>query len=256
MRDSSESFSSFPCIDEVRALPHVAGFPDLRVLRPAPTAAQPPKPLPGFAGYRPGIASRRPQTDGAETALPGSHDDRSRVQRPIRRRVPQRPLLEQERFPWPSPSRYRLGTLLAPPRGGGIYDDACSGFTHVADRTVAHAPLRTRPLDHARGHRYQGPRHLPGPDSHRQAALNLSLRYVMSTIPSSQRQSSLGAHRAQVMETASVVRRQLFLSSRRHDAPSRRDALADSRAARILHPPAGTLHQSAAASSAMRKSSL
>jgi hypothetical protein len=25
------SFPSFPCIDEVRALPHVAGFPDLRV---------------------------------------------------------------------------------------------------------------------------------------------------------------------------------------------------------------------------------
>src|ERR1019366_6569820 len=37
------------------------------------------------------------------------------------------------------------------------------------------APLRTRPLDHARGHRYQGPRRLPGPDSHRQAIVNLSL---------------------------------------------------------------------------------
>jgi hypothetical protein len=54
-------------------------------------------------------------------------------------------------------------------------DDACSGFTHVTDRTVAPAPLRTRPLDHARGHSYQGPRHLPGPDSHRPAVLNLSL---------------------------------------------------------------------------------
>jgi len=101
----------------------------------------------------------------------------------------------------------RLDTGSAPswphPEGGGIYDDAYSGFTHVADRTVAHAPLRTRPLDHARGHRYQGPRHLPGPDSHRQAALNLSLRYVMSTIPSSQRQSSLGAHRAEIMPPVS-----------------------------------------------------
>ena len=64
--------------------------------------------------------------------------------------------------PWPT---HRAGPL----------DDACSGFTHVADRTVASAPLRTRPLDHARGHHYRGPRRLPEPDSHRQAALNLSL---------------------------------------------------------------------------------
>ena len=74
-------------------------------------------PLPGCAGYRPGIASRPPQTIGAETAPPGSHDDRSHVQRPLRRRVPQRPLLEPERFPWPSPSRNRLGSLLTPPAG-------------------------------------------------------------------------------------------------------------------------------------------
>jgi hypothetical protein len=41
------------------------------------------------------------------------------------------------------------------------------------------APLRTRPLDHARGHHYQGPRRLPGPDSHRLAIVNLSfLRHV------------------------------------------------------------------------------
>src|SRR5919106_1897561 len=111
MRHSSESFCSFPCIDEARALPHVAGFPDLGVLRPAPTAARPPRPFPGFAGYRPGIASRPPQTGGAETALPSSQDDHPHVQRPIRRRVPQRPLLDQERLPWPSPSPDRLGSL-------------------------------------------------------------------------------------------------------------------------------------------------
>jgi hypothetical protein len=162
------------CIDEARALPPVAGFPDLRVLRPAPTAARPPTPLPGFAGYRRSIASRHPQTGGAETALPGSQDDHPHVQRPIRRRVPQRPLLDQERLPWPSPCANRLGSLSSPPLGGSL-DDACSGFTHVADRTVAPAPLRTRPLDHARGLRYRGPRRLPGPDLHRQAAPNLSL---------------------------------------------------------------------------------
>jgi hypothetical protein len=104
------------CIDEARALPHVAGFPDPGVLRPAPTAARPPKPLPGFAGYRPGIASLHPAGEGVKTALPGSHDDRPHVQRPIRRRVPQRPLLDQERFPWPSPWANRLGTLSFPAR--------------------------------------------------------------------------------------------------------------------------------------------
>jgi hypothetical protein len=74
-----------------------------RTLRPAPTAARPPTPLPGFAGYRRGIASRHLAGDGAETALPSSQDDHPQVQRPIRQRVPQRPHLDQERFPWPSP---------------------------------------------------------------------------------------------------------------------------------------------------------
>jgi hypothetical protein len=96
----------------------------------------------------------------------------------IRRRVHQRPLLEQERSPWPSPCADGLGSLIDPPTAGPL-NDACSGFTRVADRTIDPAPLRTRPLDHARGLHYRGPRRLPGPDSHRQAALNLSpLRHV------------------------------------------------------------------------------
>ena len=117
-------------------------FPDPRVLRPAPTAARPPTPLPGFAGYRRGIASRAPQATGPRPALPGSKDDHPHVQRPLRRRVPQRPLLDQERFPWPSPCTNRLGSPSCPPLGGSL-DDACSGFTHVADRTVA--PTRFAP---------------------------------------------------------------------------------------------------------------
>jgi hypothetical protein len=115
-----------------------------------------------------------PQTGGAETALPGSQDDHPHVQRPIRRRVPQRPLLDQERLPWPSPWTNRLGTP-SPRLAAELSDDACSGFTCVADRAVDPAPLRTRPLGHARGLHYRGPKRLPGPDSHRQAALNLSL---------------------------------------------------------------------------------
>jgi hypothetical protein len=72
------------------------------------------------------------------------------------------------------------------------FDDACSGFAHAADRDSRSAPLRTRPLDHARGLHYQGPGHLPGPDSHRLAALNLSLDYVMTT--TSSRRPSCWAH--------------------------------------------------------------
>ena len=141
------SFCSFPCIDEVRALPHVAGFPDLRVLRPAPTAARPPKPFPGFAGYRPGIASLAPQAIGVETALPGSHDDRSHVQRPIRRRVPQRPLLDQERLPWPSPCLHRLGTLSSRPKAGSLTTLTQASLTLQTARSLrpaSHPTSRSR----------------------------------------------------------------------------------------------------------------
>ena len=131
-----------------------------------------------------------PQTGGAETALPGSHDDHSHVQRPLRRRAPQRPLLKQRRLPWPSPCHQRLGSLLAHPQRTGLHNDAYSGFTHVADRAIASTPLRTRPLDHARGHRYQGPRRLPRPDSHRQAIVNLSLlRHAILPFPMAPEQS-------------------------------------------------------------------
>ena len=46
---------------------------------------------------------------------------------------------------------------LDPPEQTDPLDDAYSGFTHVADRAVAHALLRTQPLDHARGHHYGDP---------------------------------------------------------------------------------------------------
>ena len=137
-----------------------------------------PMPLPGFAGYRPGIASLAPQAIGVETALPSSQDDRSHVQRPYTPEGSSAPapgtrthsmafaVIEPARLPLPRPKT-------------GPLDDAYSGFTRVADRAVDPTPLRTRPLDHARGHHYRGPRRLPGPDSHRQAALNLSpLRHV------------------------------------------------------------------------------
>src|SRR5215216_6419098 len=61
------------------------------------------------------------------------------------------------------------------------FDDACAGFARAADRPVASTLLRTRPLSHARGFRYQGLGRLLGPDLHRQAALSLSLGYVTTT---------------------------------------------------------------------------
>jgi hypothetical protein len=111
---------------------------------------------------------------GVKTALPGSHDDRSHVQRPLRRWVPQRPLLEQERFPWPSPSRNRLGTLWAPPQRR---DDPLTTLTQASLtlQTARSLHPRVKAARSRTGLRYQGPRRLPGPDSHRRAGLNLSL---------------------------------------------------------------------------------
>ena len=103
------SSCSFPCIDEVRALPHVAGFPDLRVIRPAPTAARPPKPLPGFAGYRPGIASRRPAGDRGRDGSPGF------PRRPFARSTPNTP--EGSSAPAPGPRAPSMAfAVLAPAR--------------------------------------------------------------------------------------------------------------------------------------------
>jgi len=92
-----------------------------------------------------------------------------------------------------------------PSTRNGSLDDACSGFTHVADRTVASTPLRTRPLDHARGHRYQGPGHLLGPDSHRQAILNLSLGSNSSGSPFPQSARAVWAHHAEATRRAGAL---------------------------------------------------
>jgi hypothetical protein len=76
------------------------------------------------------------------------------------------------------PARHPL-----PRPAAGSHDDAYSGFTHFADPAVAFAPLRTRPLDHARGRHYRGPSRLPAPDSHREAAPNLSLDQRHDELP-------------------------------------------------------------------------
>jgi hypothetical protein len=134
-------------------------------------------PLP-VAGYR-RASLPAAHGGGAEEGLPSSQDDRPPVQRPLRRRVHRRPLPDQDAFR----GLRRMQSGSAPSRSTSRWDsvdDACSGFARAADRTVASAPLRTRPLDHAPGLRYRGPGRLPGPDSHRLATLSLLLGYVMS----------------------------------------------------------------------------
>jgi hypothetical protein len=134
-------------------------------------------PLPGFAGYRRASLPGAPQAPGPR---PLSRVPRTTI-RTFNARYAGGFLGARS---WAKGAcrglrRGRTGSAPSlPPNGAGLLDDARSGFTRVADRAVASAPLRTRPLGHARGPRYRGPRRLPGPDSHRRAAPNLSL--VMS----------------------------------------------------------------------------
>ena len=143
------------------------------VLRPAPTPARPRNPFPGFAGHRRASlpAPRRVRGRDGSPQFPEQPSARSMPN------TPESPSASAPGSQTPSmaftahkPARHPL----LRPEGRGC-DDACSGFTHGTDRTVAPAPLRTRPLDHAPGHSYQRPRHLPRPDSRRPAVLNLSL---------------------------------------------------------------------------------
>ena len=77
-----------------------------------------------------------PQSGGAETALPSSQDDHPHVQRPIRRRAHRRPLPDQQRPPWPSPSPDRLGTLSSPPQAGRLTTPAQASLTMQTARSL------------------------------------------------------------------------------------------------------------------------
>src|SRR5450755_4394370 len=213
IRHSSESFPSFPCIDEVRALPHVAGFPDLGVLRPAPTAARPPTPLPGFAGYRRGIASRHPAGDGAETALPSSQNDHPHVQRPIRRRVPQR-LAPGTRtlsmaFAVSIPARHPLGPT---PRAG----ESMTTLTQLHSRCRPHG--RSRPAPHPASRPRTGAS-LPGTQASPRTGLTPAgrpelvapLRHVdhpFFTAPEQSRRTSSGDYESSADHSFSSITRQ------------------------------------------------
>ena len=129
------------------------------------------------SGYRQGrFPDRR---SGAEEDLSSSKDTLLTIPRPLRREILRHPLQALWCRPWPSPFGERLGSSSSVQRTDRRNDAA--GFTSCCGLVSCSAPLRTRPLDHARGLHYRGPWRLPGPDSHRQAALSLSIGYVITT---------------------------------------------------------------------------
>ena len=134
----------------------------------------------------------RPQAAGPRRLSPVPEMTVRTFNAHIRRRVPRRPLLVQRRLPWPSPWWDRLGTLLARPKAGCLTTLAQASLSLQTARSLL--PRFAPGLSaHARGHRYRGPRRLPGPDSHRQAIPNLSLGLCHDQLLSLMRPSSLGA---------------------------------------------------------------
>ena len=128
-------------------------------------------------GYRQGCFPDR--RSGAEEDLSSSKDTLLTIPRPLRREVLEHPLQALWCRPWPSPIGEGLGSSSSVQSTDRRNDAA--GFTSCCGLVSCSAPLRTRPLDHARGLYYRGPWRLPGPDSHRLAALSLSIGYVTTT---------------------------------------------------------------------------
>ena len=95
-------------------------FPTSEYYDPLRLPLDHPMPLPGFAGYRPGIASLAPQATGSRRLSRVPRTTVRAFSAHIRRRVLQRPLLEQERFPWPSPCADGLGSLSFRPKAGSL----------------------------------------------------------------------------------------------------------------------------------------
>src|SRR5439155_5268608 len=117
---------------------------------------------------------------GAEEALSSSQDNLLTVPRPLRREVPRHPLQDPDAVHGLHPLRHGLGSSL--PRTRRAVLTTLQASLHAADRPVAHppeegfvAPLRRRPLNRRREPRYRRPWRLCGPDSHRLAALSLSI---------------------------------------------------------------------------------
>ena len=135
-------------------------------------------PFPGFTGNRP-TRSRPPQGRGRGGPLQFPRH-LLHVPRPLRRRVPRRPLQVPRRFH--GLRQIHTGSAPSVLRQGGSLHDAAD-FASCCGPDSCSTPLRPRPLNRTRGLRYRGPWRLPGPDSHRLAAASFSPGYVM-TAPS------------------------------------------------------------------------
>jgi hypothetical protein len=180
------------------------------LLRPPPTPSRLPTTSPSRA-YR---SARYPSAaDRAEEGLPSSQDNPLTVPRPLRREVPQRPLQDQERLPWPSPIRDRFGSSFTRPKTRLPIDVA--GFASCCGPASCSTPLRTRPLNHARGLHYRGPWRLPVPDSHQQAASSFTPGYTITTSSLSRRPNYWAHHGSAHMRSWCSTHRSPVLCSGR-----------------------------------------
>ncbi len=153
------------------------------LIRPPPTPSRPPVPsrAPGYRQAR----SRTPQARGRVGPLqfPRRPSDRSTPPTPEGPSVP----APSSQVPSLAFADTASGSAPSCPLSGKI--TTLQASRNVADRPVASTPLRRRPLNQPRGLHYRGPWHLPGPDSHRLAIVNLSLGYVMRSSPLTRRPS-------------------------------------------------------------------
>ena len=186
-------------IDEAGALRHVNGFPVLGLLLPPPTSSQPAATsLPVIDGH----ASRHHAGVGED--LSSSVVDLLNIPRPLRRRVLRHPLQDPRCLPWPSPILKRLGSLLSDPHGPVLSRRCRLRFMlRTAQLPRPHrrvvVPLRRQPLNQRREPRYQGPWHLPGPDSHRPADNSFTLgHHNIRNLPSIETSEHLDALSIQV----------------------------------------------------------
>jgi hypothetical protein len=145
-----------------------------------PSSLLRPPPTPFTARHFPCVGYRRAcfpgRRPGVKEGLSSSHDTPPTVPLPMRRGVLGHPL----QVPWCRPWLRQPNTGSAPPwpRSRGGFSDDAAGFASCCGPVGCSTPLRTRLLGHARGLRYRGPWRLPGPDSHRLAAVSLSLGYA------------------------------------------------------------------------------
>ena len=135
-------------------------------------------PLPGITGYRKDrFPSRTARGRGGSLQFRGQPSNHSTPPAPGGSSAPApRSLVPSMAFALKEQARLLLVRLSTDRR-----NDA-AGFTSCCGLVSCSAPLRTRPLNHARGPHYRGPWRLPGPDSHRPADNSFTLGYMIKLL--------------------------------------------------------------------------